>query len=118
MSSPTDFNIRLGATVRAQRVLAGLSQSDLGKELDVTFQQMQKYERGINRLSVESLLVVAKALKTTPQELIDEALNEAVPPAHPVSRMKLNAMRGLSRMPEKLQRIALDVINALAQEAP
>ena len=63
--NPSNFNKRLGAAVRASRVVCGLTQSNVGEDLGVTFQQIQKYERGVNRLSVETLVRVAALLKTT-----------------------------------------------------
>jgi transcriptional regulator with XRE-family HTH domain len=110
----TDIDKRLGATIRKYRVIAGLSQQQLGDPLGVTFQQVQKHERGINRVSVAALVIYAKTLGTTPGQLIDEASSAAPEKLERPSFLKLNAMRGLSRMPEKSQRIALDVINALA----
>src|ERR1700709_1905330 len=72
--NPTAFNQRLGTAVRSNRVLAGLTQKDIGDALGVTFQQVQKYERGVNRISVETLIKVATAINTTPQQLIDDAI--------------------------------------------
>lgn len=53
---------RVGACVRAARVKAGLSQSKLAAELGITFQQLQKYEKGKNRVAVSTLLLIADAL--------------------------------------------------------
>ena len=53
---------RVGACVRAARVKAGLSQSKLAAELGITFQQLQKYEKGRNRIAVSTLLLIADAL--------------------------------------------------------
>jgi transcriptional regulator with XRE-family HTH domain len=53
---------RVGACVRAARVKAGLSQSKLAAELGITFQQLQKYEKGKNRIAVSTLLLIADAL--------------------------------------------------------
>ena len=53
---------RVGACVRAARVKAGLSQSRLAAELGITFQQLQKYEKGKNRIAVSTLLLIADAL--------------------------------------------------------
>lgn len=116
-ANPTDFNKRLGAAVRARRVLAGLSQSDVAKALDVTFQQQQKREKGMNRISAEDLVLTAKILNTTTQQLLDEACAEIAPTAEPVNRVKLNAMRGLSRMSQDSQAVVLSVINALVGKA-
>ncbi len=52
----------LGAKVRKSRELAGLSQTELGEKLGVSYQQVQKYERGISRMSVDTLLRLTKAL--------------------------------------------------------
>jgi transcriptional regulator with XRE-family HTH domain len=62
----------MGAKVRKYRELAGLSQSELGDRLDVSYQQVQKYERGMNRMSVDTLLRLAKAL--------DQPLSVFLPP--------------------------------------
>ena len=45
----------VGKRVRLRRTLLGLSQEQLGAELNVTFQQVQKYERGANRISASRL---------------------------------------------------------------
>lgn len=52
----------LGGRIRRYRELAGLSQADLGDKLGVSYQQIQKYERGANRMSVDSLVKVARFL--------------------------------------------------------
>jgi len=57
---PTD--VYVGAAIRKFRMIAGLSQTDLGKALDVSFQQLQKYEKGMNRVSASKLQKIANAL--------------------------------------------------------
>jgi len=57
------IDIHVGAKVRARRLLMGLSQDNLAKLIGLTFQQVQKYERGTNRISVSRLIDIAKALK-------------------------------------------------------
>ena len=114
-TNPTLFNRRLGAAVRARRVTAGMTQENLGNEINVTFQQVQKCERGVNRISVETLIKVAKAISTTPQQLIDAAHGEDEPvEREPGDRLRLSVMASLSRLPEKTQRLTLDFVNALA----
>lgn len=53
----------VGARLRAERLLMGLSQTDLGEAIGVSFQQVQKYERGVNRISASTLLRAARTLK-------------------------------------------------------
>jgi transcriptional regulator with XRE-family HTH domain len=52
----------MGARVRRFREAAGLSQTELGDKLGVSYQQVQKYERGVSRLGVDTLLRLARAL--------------------------------------------------------
>lgn len=56
-------DVHVGAKVRARRLLMGFSQDSLAKMIGLTFQQIQKYERGTNRISVSRLIDIAKALK-------------------------------------------------------
>ena len=62
---------RVGACVRAARVKAGLSQSKLATELGITFQQLQKYEKGKNRIAVSTLMLIADALALPVQSFFD-----------------------------------------------
>ncbi len=64
---PTDLHV--GARVRAERVRRGLSQSALANAIGVTFQQVQKYERGANRISASMLLRIANSLDVRVAEL-------------------------------------------------
>lgn len=61
----------LGARIRRHRQQAGLSQADLGEKLGVSYQQVQKYERGANRVSVETLVRLAKALGLPLSSFVD-----------------------------------------------
>lgn len=63
----------IGERVRQARKARGLSQSQLGDALGVTFQQIQKYERGANRVSSSALLIISDALDVSPLELMGKA---------------------------------------------
>jgi transcriptional regulator with XRE-family HTH domain len=56
---------QIGNRVRLRRMLVGMSQERLGELLKVTFQQIQKYERGTNRISASRLFQVSKVLGVT-----------------------------------------------------
>src|SRR3569832_732215 len=60
----------VGARGRARRRELRMSQSKLGVKLGVTFQQGQKYERGGNRISASSLVLIAGALQCRPADLL------------------------------------------------
>ncbi len=55
-------DLQIGNRVRLRRMLVGMSQERLGELLKVTFQQIQKYERGTNRISASRLFQVSKVL--------------------------------------------------------
>ena len=61
-SGPDPIDLHVGAQVRARRVLLGLSQEKLADGLGITFQQVQKYERGSNRISASRLYNMARLL--------------------------------------------------------
>ncbi len=61
--SANEIDIHVGQRLRLARILRGLSQDELGKKVGVTFQQIQKYERGANRVSAGRLVALAKALE-------------------------------------------------------
>jgi transcriptional regulator with XRE-family HTH domain len=55
----------IGAQMREQRLALSMSQQRLGEELGVSFQQVQKYERGVNRVSAARLYSICKALNVS-----------------------------------------------------
>jgi transcriptional regulator with XRE-family HTH domain len=62
-SSTADLESQIGERIRLRRIRAGVSQENLGKRLGITFQQIQKYEKGTNRVSAGRLLKIAEALE-------------------------------------------------------
>lgn len=70
--APDEIDIALGGRLRHHRVLIGLTQERLGEKLGLTFQQVQKYERGHNRVPFGRFIAMARALEVAPATLIDE----------------------------------------------
>lgn len=59
---PNPIDIHVGARLRLRRTLLGLSQEKLGEAVGITFQQLQKYERGSNRISASRLFNLSQVL--------------------------------------------------------
>jgi len=59
---PHPFDVHVGARVRQRRRQLGMSQDTLAKAVDITFQQVQKYERGATRISASRLYDMAQVL--------------------------------------------------------
>ncbi|WP_243374044.1 helix-turn-helix domain-containing protein [Microvirga solisilvae] len=60
--SPNPIDRHIGSRVRARRIMLGMSQEKLAEALGLTFQQVQKYEKGINRIGASRLLHIAGIL--------------------------------------------------------
>jgi len=72
-------DVHVGSRVRSLRIQMKMSQSDLGDSLGITFQQIQKYEKGKNRISSSRLHQIARVLGVTPPYFFQDPLAEAAP---------------------------------------
>jgi transcriptional regulator with XRE-family HTH domain len=61
--SPNPVDLHVGARIRMRRKILGVSQERLADDLGLTFQQVQKYERGANRVSASKLYEIARSLQ-------------------------------------------------------
>lgn len=59
---PSPIDVHVGTRIRLRRTLMGMSQERLGEALGLTFQQVQKYERGVNRVGASRLFDVSRVL--------------------------------------------------------
>jgi transcriptional regulator with XRE-family HTH domain len=119
----------VGGRVRTRRNLLGLSQEKLGELLGITFQQIQKYERGANRISAGRLFEIARILgvsvpyfyegltRETPRPAHGFAEDEAPPPS-PTQFTNAEAAQlvaAYSRIPDpKVRRQVLDLVKSLS----
>ena len=69
---PDPIDVAVGHRIRVRRKWLGISQSTLAEHLGVSFQQVQKYERGANRVSASMLVKIAQKLDTSVAELVGE----------------------------------------------
>ncbi len=69
--APDPMDIALGAAVRIRRRTIGISQEALADQCGVSFQQIQKYENGANRISFSRLVQIARALRCRVVDLMD-----------------------------------------------
>jgi transcriptional regulator with XRE-family HTH domain len=70
---PNPIDIHVGGRVRMRRMLLGMSQEKLGELLGLTFQQIQKYEKGTNRIGASRLFELSRILAVPVQYFYDEA---------------------------------------------
>ena len=73
--TPNPVDLYVGGRIRMRRRTLGVSQEKLAEDLGLTFQQVQKYERGANRVSASKLYEIARSL-STPVAFFFEGLND------------------------------------------
>ena len=74
--TPDTVDVHVGKLIRARRRATHISQDDLASAIGVSFQQVQKYERGFNRVSASKLLAIARVLQVRVGTFFDD-LEEA-----------------------------------------
>lgn len=73
---PHTIDIEVGSSIKAHRLWRGMTQVDLGEALGVTFQQIQKYEKGTNRISASRLAQAAKVFGVPVSNFFPDRTNE------------------------------------------
>jgi transcriptional regulator with XRE-family HTH domain len=126
--NPTDKHV--GSRVRMRRMMLGMSQEKLGDALGLTFQQVQKYEKGTNRIGASRLQQIAHILQVpvafffegapSPSPLAD-GLREAPSPAYVADFLAtsegLALTKAFTRIKEpKLRRRIVDLVEEIAGE--
>ena len=71
--TPNPIDSHVGNRVRMQRILLNMSQEKLGEALGITFQQVQKYEKGVNRISASRLQRISQILNVPPSFFFQNA---------------------------------------------
>ncbi len=69
---PNPVDVHVGGRVRQRRLLLGMSQTNLGNALGLTFQQVQKYERGANRIGSSRLFHLSQILDVSIEYFFDD----------------------------------------------
>lgn len=127
---PNPIDVHVGSRIRLRRQLLKMSQEKLGDELGVTFQQVQKYERGANRVGASRLYRLSRVL-TVPVQFFFEGLGEDVaetgmaePGQAPLvydfiqSSDGVSLAEAFSRIQDaKVRRRVLELVRTLAEEA-
>ena len=114
--SPLSIDMHVGERLKIRRLLAGKSQTDLAKNLDLTFQQIQKYEKGINRISAGHLLLFARALDCSPIDFYEGLQPEEDLKAHPItlSADEVRLFEVFSSLNESARGAVIDFVRSLA----
>ena len=131
--APNSVDKHVGSRVRMRRMMLGMSQEKLGEALGLTFQQVQKYEKGTNRVGASRIQQISDILQVPVSFLFEgsptgtskaENLSEAPSPAYVsdflVTSEGLALTRAFTRITDaKLRRSIVDMVEQIAaREAP
>lgn len=119
----SDIDLHLGRRLRRRRRLLGLTQQQLGAQVGIRFQQIQKYESGANRISAARLWQLAEALESPVTYFYDgldeviERTNGATKGGEMFSRKEtLDLIQAYYLLDEKPRRRLLDLAKSLHEE--
>ena len=76
-SAPHPIDVHVGARVKLRRMVLGMSQDSLGRSLGLTFQQIQKYEKGVNRIGASRMFELSQLLDVPVQFFFEDAGGDA-----------------------------------------
>lgn len=116
---PRDIDVHVGQRVRQRRVLCGLSQTELANAIGLTFQQLQKYERGMNRISASKLWQISQVLDVPVQWFFKEFSDtkdedEKRKDSFHMKRETLELVRNYVAAPADVQRKFLSLVKSIA----
>lgn len=114
--SPDTIDHALGRSVRHYRSLCGMTQEELATALGITFQQVQKYERGQNRIAVSRLMEIAAVLEVSVYDLLTP--DPHLPHLHTRERTTLTMARAFTRIESRTIREALIHLAKALEEVP
>jgi transcriptional regulator with XRE-family HTH domain len=124
--NPEPIDGVVGKHIRLRRLAKGMSQTELGKRVGVTFQQVQKYEKGVNRVGASRLLRIAEVLEVPVSYFFEGAdynndnLSDVESPlsliAEPQALRLVQAFSGINNT--HLRRSLVELVERIAASGP
>ena len=118
---PRDEDVIIGHNIRQRRLNGGMSQEKLAEHLGITFQQVQKYEKGTNRVGGSRMVQIAQALQCKVEDLFAGVANENAASAEfsVPSPMAMEVARLFDDLPYAQRRHIRNLLSSMAgQDAP
>lgn len=116
---PDPIDVYVGGRMRLRRIMMGLSQYALAQALGLTFQQIQKYEKGANRISASTLHRLGEVLDIPVSFFFDELPRDpkkAVPGDELTRRESLELLRNYYRIATPMRKQLYDLVKAMGQK--
>src|SRR6202162_4661098 len=121
--TPDPLDVMVGAKIRIFRTHRGMSQSDLAGKIGVAFQQVQKYEKGINRVGASRLSRIAAVLGISIRELFESSEDKSAGSKSPfrllAERDALRVLTAFSRTSDpRVRRAIARLVESVADQQP
>jgi transcriptional regulator with XRE-family HTH domain len=121
--TPDPLDVMVGAKIRIFRSYRGMSQTDLARKIGVAFQQVQKYEKGTNRIGAGRLSRIAAVLGISVGELFETQEDTALDAKSPFrllsGRDELRVLTAYSRIADpRLRRAIAELVESAADQQP
>jgi transcriptional regulator with XRE-family HTH domain len=121
--TPDPLDVMVGAKIRIFRTHCGMSQSDLAEKIGVAFQQVQKYEKGTNRVGASRLSRIAAVLGVSIGELFEASGEKPADSKSPfrllAGRDALRVLTAFSRMTDpRVRRAIAQLVETVADQQP
>jgi transcriptional regulator with XRE-family HTH domain len=118
---PNPVDVHVGARIRLRRNMIGLSQEKLGESLGITFQQIQKYEKGMNRVGASRLQAIGNILNVPVTFFFDDMFEEESETTYVVGFLNssegIQLARAFAKIGDaKIRRKILDLVRTLGHE--
>src|SRR5271166_5229486 len=130
---PNPVDVHVGSRVRYRRMIVGMSQEKLGEKMNLTFQQIQKYEKGTNRIGASRLFQLSRILDVPVGYFFEDAFANSAPASavHGLhepeqegylldflsSREGLDLNKAFAKIQDpKVRRRVIDLVRALSDE--
>ena len=118
--SASEVDRLVGDRIRRRRILMGLTQDQLGESLGISYQQIQKYETGANRVSAGRLYLIASRLDVSPGWFFDPVKSDASSDDFDElgsSRLLMEFVRSFARIKdERLKSVLVSLVRAMAED--
>lgn len=115
---PHPIDVHVGQEICRRRLAQGFNQSDLGRHLGLTFQQIQKYEKGSNRVSASKLMLTAEFLGCEVQDFFpakgEAASIASVQPGPVMDRRAHDLLNAFDGLDANCKRSLIDIAKAMA----
>ncbi len=109
---------RIGLKIAELRISQGMTRKDLAKELGITHQQLQKYEKGVNRITVGRILQISEIMRIPVAYFFEDYRSNILPEEIERQRMCLETMSSFQKIKNHKQQEALmQLMKAMIKEA-